>query len=124
LIDNLQVGIQWNTEVISTKKLISQIFCSAVPISYNEVDQFHLEEFAKLILEAAYEATFLTAILNKSNVVYLTLLGGGAFGNEQEWIFEAIAKNIIKYKNCYLDIRFINRSSIPNSNVEKLKSLI
>src|SRR5712691_363585 len=37
-----------------------------------------------------YEATMLAAALNKqrgaSNVVLLTLLGGGAFGNEAEWI--------------------------------------
>jgi hypothetical protein len=49
-----------------------------------------------LVLEAAYEATMLAAVLNKqrgaSNVVLLTLLGGGAFGNKAEWINAAIRR--------------------------------
>jgi hypothetical protein len=49
-----------------------------------------------LVLEAAYEATMLAAVLNKqrgaSNVVLLTLLGGGAFGTKAEWINAAIRR--------------------------------
>ena len=45
---------------------------------------------AALVLEAAYEATMWATILNAqrgaSNVVFLTLLGGGAFGNQSSWI--------------------------------------
>ena len=50
----------------------------------------HWEAFASLILEAAYEATMWAAVLNAqrgaSNVVLLTQLGGGAFGNHDDWI--------------------------------------
>jgi hypothetical protein len=42
--------------------------------------------FAVLVLEGACEATLWAAAVNAhragSNVVFLTLLGGGAFGNE------------------------------------------
>ncbi|TWU10153.1 hypothetical protein Poly21_51220 [Allorhodopirellula heiligendammensis] len=52
-------------------------------------------DFAKLILDAAYEATLLAAVLNASrtgvNVIYLTMLGGGVFGNEDAWILQWLA---------------------------------
>ena len=41
-------------------------------------------------VEAAYESDMWSAVLNAkrgaSNRVLLTFLGGGAFGNEEEWI--------------------------------------
>lgn len=44
---------------------------------------------AQLVLDAGYEATLLAGVLNSqrggSNIVLLTLLGGGAFGNANEW---------------------------------------
>ncbi len=53
-------------------------------------------DFAKLILDAAYEATLLAAVLNASrtgvNVIYLTMLGGGVFGNEDAWILQWLAE--------------------------------
>ena len=55
-----------------------------------------------MILEAVYEATMWAAALNAqrgaSNVVFLTLLGGGAFGNQSSWIHAAIrrALNLMK----------------------------
>ena len=47
-------------------------------------------ELAALVLEAAYEATLLAGLLNAargaSKRVLLTRLGGGAFGNLDDWI--------------------------------------
>lgn len=52
------------------------------------------EDFARLVLEAAYEATICTAIMNAQRTgnkrVFLTLLGRGAFGNETHWIMDSI----------------------------------
>ncbi len=117
--DSLSVGIQWNTEVINAGHNVSQIYCSAIPVSYNEKTPVHeIELFAKLILEAAYEATFIAAILNEeSNDLYLTYLGGGAFGNKKEWILSAIEKNLEKYKNYDLNVRIINYSMIPDMDL-------
>jgi hypothetical protein len=54
------------------------------------------EAFARLVLEAAYEATLLAAVEQSSaggpNIVLLTRVGGGAFGNADEWIDDAIVR--------------------------------
>ena len=53
--------------------------------AYTDVPASHWAPFASLILEAAYEATLSAAMLNAqrgvSNIVLLTSLRGGAFGN-------------------------------------------
>ena len=59
--------------------LVSQAFCSALPISYADVPfPGKWSGFAALVLEAAYEATMWASVLNArrygSNVVLLTLL--------------------------------------------------
>jgi hypothetical protein len=74
------------------RPLVSQAFCSALPVA--RVPSALWEKFALLVLEAAYEATMWAAVLNAqrgvSNVVFLTLLGGGAFGNRGRWIDAAM----------------------------------
>ena len=68
--------------------------------------------FASLVLEAAYEATMFAAIWNKqrggSNVVLLTLLGGAAFGNEDDWIFSAIRRALRMMSDSNLDMRLVS----------------
>jgi hypothetical protein len=68
--------------------------------------------FASLILEASYEATLLAGILNGDKRVYLTLVGGGVFGNELEWICSAIERACFKYAEYELDIQIVNYGSI------------
>lgn len=64
------------------------------------------------VLEAAYEATMLAAALNAqrgaSNVVFLTLLGGGAFGNRNSWIYDAVRRALGLTKNFDLDVRLVS----------------
>lgn len=108
----IKYGIHWDTLVTDTndtdtENRVSQIFCSALPVSYG-IESKHWESFARIILEAAYEATLLTAKLNsKSNIVYLTYLGGGVFGNDREWIKDAIAYAVNKTRHLGLDIRIV-----------------
>jgi hypothetical protein len=110
----LKVGIQWNTEVTiaPSKHLVSQIYCSALPVAYSPVEWFYWESFSRLILEATYEATFHAALINweknKSNLLYLTLVGGGAFGNETHWILESLQKVIHQFRNFPLDVRMVS----------------
>jgi len=70
---------------------------------------------ASSVLEAAYEATLLARILqaqrNKSTVVMLTLLGGGAFGNAQDWIFSTFSRALQMVSEQDLAIRFLSTSS-------------
>ena len=112
IIEKLRVGVQWDTEVAKTGDLVSQVYCSALPVSYHyDINTDVFEKFARVILEATYEAAFIASILNKkSNRLFLTLIGGGAFGNDKEWILDAIQKNINKFKNYDLDLIFINYS--------------
>lgn len=110
----LKVGIQWGTEVTISedKHKVTQVYCSALPVAYSMVKSTYWENFAQIILEATYEATLYAAIKNKQetgcNLVYLTLVGGGAFGNKEQWIFDAIEKAFAKFKHSNLDVRIVS----------------
>lgn len=71
--------------------------------------------FARLVLEAAYEATVCAAILNLrrngSNRLFLTLLGGGAFGNEPEWIRHSMQRALERYRGYGLDVFIVSYNS-------------
>jgi hypothetical protein len=75
---------------------VSQAFCSALPVAYTSIAPSHWKAFACLVLEGAYEATMWTAVHNAergaSNIVLLTSLGGGAFGNDESWIIAAMRR--------------------------------
>lgn len=121
LKEKLKTGIQWNTEVTKsdTKHKVSQIYCSALPVAYSHIESFYWEPFARIILEATYESALYAGVLNmennNSNKVFLTLVGGGAFGNEEHWILESLQKAIRKFKNVPLDIRIVSYGkSNPN----------
>ena len=94
--------------------IVSQAYCSAVPVSYSEHSTELWSRFAILILEAAYEATICAAIDNANhtgnNRVFLTLLGGGAFGNDTAWILGAIHRAVTRYADCGLDIAIVSYS--------------
>ena len=114
LKDQLKTGIQWNTEVTksTTKHKVSQIYCSALPVAYCQIDSIYWEYFARIILEATYESTLYAAMINlknnNSNRVFLTLVGGGAFGNEEHWIVESMLKALRKFKNTPLDVKVVS----------------
>ena len=112
----LCIGVHSDLEVTDAagegRPLVSQAFCSALPVAYTRVPSAYWKPFASLILDAAYEATMLAAVLNKqrgaSNVVLLTLLGGGAFGNEAEWINSAIRRALAMMSGFGLDVRLVS----------------
>ncbi len=116
----LRIGLQWGTEVTlgDAGHLVSQAYCSALPVAYSSHSPDLWEAFARLVLEAAYEATVCAAILNRrsteSDRVFLTLLGGGAFGNETEWITDAIRRTLRLYGGWGLDVAIVSyRTSSP-----------
>lgn len=125
LKSKLKVGIQWDTDVTVTtnRQKVSQIYCSALPVSYSSVPNDYWEEFAQLILASTYEATLHAALINfektGNNTVFLTLVGGGAFGNEDEWILSAISKAFHQFKNTPLDIKIISYAK-PNPLLQKI----
>jgi len=126
LKEKLKIGIQWNTQVTisESKQLVSQVYCSALPVAYSNVNSIYWESFSRLVLEATYEATLHAALINykrtNSNKVFLTLVGGGAFGNRIDWITDSILVAIRKFKKTPLDISIV---SYKSSNI-KVSELI
>jgi len=51
--------------------------------------------------------------------VYLTLLGGGAFGNDSDWIMSAIERAVRLFATADLDI-FIVSYRASNSDVQPM----
>lgn len=120
LRSQLEVGIQWDSEVTigPSRHQVSQLYCSAMPVGYSRLAPPRWERFARLVLESAYEATFCAAVLNLartgSNQLFLTLLGGGAFGNDQAWILDAIRHAALKHRHHDLNIAIVSyRTSNP-----------
>ncbi len=92
--------------------LVTQVYCSAMPIAYSREGADDWEPIAKLVLEGAYEATLRVAAENLArtgnNKVFLTLLGGGAFGNEPEWIADAVLRAPALVRHSGLDIQLVS----------------
>ena len=109
----LRIGIQWNTQVTfnACQHLVSQVYCSALPCAYSESPLNLWERLVRLILEATYEATLCTAILNAHGTgnrrLFLTL-GGGAFGNETACIIQAIERALKSQVSGGLDIAIVS----------------
>ena len=121
LRSKLRIGLHWDVEVTdgeaANRPLVSQAFCSALPVAYSHLRHVNWQPFASLILDAAYEATLLGAILNArrgaSNTVLLTLVGGGVFGNERDWILSAIRRALGVVRGHGVDVRVVSYGHIP-----------
>jgi len=119
----LAIGLHRDVEVTIVNapraQRVSQAFCSALPVAYSDVPRSNWEAFARLILEAAYEATMLAAIeqatAGGSNIVLLTRLGGGAFGNDDAWIDGAIVRSLEIVEHAGLDVRLVSYGRIEAS---------
>jgi hypothetical protein len=78
---------------------VTQAYCSALSVGYAGIGPASVwQPFAQLILDAAYEATLWAAVANAQRTgvkdVFLTLVGGGVFRNEFEWISAAIGRAV------------------------------
>lgn len=116
----LRVGTLRDAEVTleGAGHCVDQVFCSALPVAYNLPSAELFESFARLVLEAAYEATFcaavMTAVRTGNRLLYLTQLGGGAFGNDTAWIVDAIERAIGRFVDVELDVAIVShRRSEP-----------
>lgn len=131
LRSKLRIGVQYGVEVtfgqrsgdsmhvLNSNKpiIVSQVFCSALSISYTSVPAKYWKKFACIVLDATYEATLLAAVINAakhngSNKVYLTFVGDGAFGNRKVWIANAIERALQICRGYDLDIYIVHFRSI------------
>ena len=140
IIQALRVGVHWSTSVvdnenITTKKepldhRVCQVYASALPVAYNYSikDKNLWAPFATCILEGSYMATLciaaLIAIKAQTRVkCYLTLIGGGAFGNKPNWIIDAIEKALKKYKDYPIDVMLVHYEMIDPAYSAELKTI-
>jgi hypothetical protein len=117
----LRVGVHRDVEVTDRPEVdgsvVSQVFCSAIPVSYSQIAAAIWEPFGRIVLEAAYEATLSAAVLNaaqgSSRTAYLTRLGGGAFGNPREWIDDALQRALDLFSGYDLRVRLVEYGISP-----------
>jgi hypothetical protein len=122
LVDSVKVGLHANVGVdfvsrfkeASIPATVTQVYCSALSCAYSDVDNSEWAPLAQLVLDASYEATVWAAVLNRQNVatagsrnLFLTMLGGGVFGNDKAWIGSAIGRAIAKASIRHADINIV-----------------
>ena len=125
----LRVGVHRNVEVTDAdepaRPVVSQAFCSALPVAYSDVPAPEWKTFATLVLESAYEATLLATVDNArrggANIVLLTRLGGGAFGNAAEWIDAATRRAIQNVRDLNLNVKVVSHGPTPRATLELVK---
>jgi len=123
------IGVHSNVEVTDQprplSRSVSQVFCSALPVAYGSLPAARWAVFGTFVLEAAYEATMWAAVLNAqrtgSNIVLLTRLGGGAFGNDDAWIDTAMRHAFTLAQGYGLDARIVSYGA-PSREILKLAS--
>ena len=122
LRSRLAIGVHRDVDVTDVhedaRRLVSQAFCSALPVAYGGGERSSWEAFARLVLEASYEATLLSAVeqsVEGSNVVLLTRVGGGVFGNADAWIDDAIVRALRIVEHAGLDVRLVSFGSVHPS---------
>ena len=110
----LMVGYQAGTEVTigDSNHFVSQVFCSALPVAYSDVPSSNWDHFPRLILDATYELTFYLALQNQikndCDKLYLTLVGGGVFGNKLDWILSSIDRSLRLFASSGLDVKIVS----------------
>ena len=122
----MDVGVQLKAQVTigDASHLVTQVFCSALPISYSDLPAPKWDQFPRLILDATYEATFHVAVQNYAATgcrkLYLTLVGGGVFGNKLDWILSAIGRSLEPFAWADLDVFIVSHGSSKRELVDFL----
>ena len=105
----LRVGVQHDVEVVATDHVVTQVYGSAMPVAYGRPPAHLWEPIARLVLEASYEATILVARQRRITTLFLTLLGGGVFGNDEGWIGDGLVRALALAGG--LDVRLVSYGS-------------
>jgi hypothetical protein len=142
LIHKLRLGLHLNTEVTSqfwgndrnirAEQRVSQLFGSACSVAYSGGSPEQWAPFASMILEACYLGTVAAALYNRakypnrpgSNKLFLTMVGGGVFGNEGKWIRAAMKSAFARYRNCGLEVYLVIYKGKGKSYRKELKEFM
>ena len=100
---------------------INHVYCSGIPINYNEsiTDKALWSKLSLVWLESMYENTLLIAYKNNSELgrnepCFLTKLGGGVFGMDDNIIIMAINNSIsfMRKEKIYIDVYIVHYGTI------------
>jgi len=107
LVGAVRIGLQGQTAVTFSNRftinkephLVNQAYCSAISCGYSTVETEAWEPIATIALDAAYEGTLLAAATMRdqgigTGRVWLTFIGGGVFGNKDDWIMTSMQRAI------------------------------
>jgi len=109
LLDITKIGIHKDVQIVfgqrgfrfrplgRTDQYVDQVFCAAMNMRQGMSGQrnsriSNAREKALFILRSAYYGSYLAAVVNKRKKLYLTMIGGGVFGNEKSDIWKAICE--------------------------------
>lgn len=86
----LRIGLQLDTQVThgQASQIVSQAYCSALPVAYSRHSPQLWVSFAVL------------------------LLGGGVFGNDRAWIFAAVGRVLRLYPATGLNVAIVSYGSL------------
>lgn len=126
----LRVGVHSDVQVTASRwgrqlqrdpaHTVTQVFGSACALGgYSHNRQGLWDAFAQLVLRASYEATLWVGLeaarrhggMGGSRRVFLTLLGSGVFGNDMEWVVDAIRAACERFRHYDLDVRIVSYTS-------------
>jgi hypothetical protein len=109
---------------------VTQAFCSALSCAYDPATPLQAwEPFARLVLDATYEATLRAAALDRedgggSGTVWLTFVGGGVFGNRMAWIADAIGRAMGRARGLGLTVQVAHYRTISAPAAEQIDAAI
>merc|ERR1712146_789746 len=103
------------------EQTVTQVFGSAISVSYSGATADAWEPMGRLVLRASYMATLHVAAEAAvrrggkagSQKVFLTLLGGGVFGNPLEWIIDAIREACDAFRDSDLEVIIVSYGGVP-----------
>lgn len=75
------------------QQIINQVFTAAIDLGVTNRryrNNAIIQQWAQTVLNAAYEGTLRKAFIENKRKVFLTLVGGGVFGNDITWIIDAL----------------------------------
>lgn len=117
---------------------VTHALCSAAAVAYNSGTSraSEWEMVSRLLLEAAYEATFYAAleayqrhgggdgggVAPGCGKLYLTFLGGGVFGNASRWIHDAIRKSVAKFRGAPLEVFMVVYGDTVPSDMRRFEA--
>ena len=104
--DNIKTSFVWASAFVLASGYYEKDLKTLIDDnSYNNFVKICQEELIR-----TYKLTLQAAIKNGKENVVLTSVGGGAFGNNEDWILEAIRQALVEYQQYPLKVYYLARS--------------